>query len=109
MQYYIKIFNTKTNELVGYYKETGKNCVSKLPNGIKYWDNLEAAENILLEIDDGFLRDKDKHYYSAQAVIYGDHTKNKNLSDKKSNQEIEEELKDALEAFIRQNRGRNVE
>ena len=49
MQYYLKIFNKKTGELVGYYKETGRNCVSKLPKGIKYWNDLESAVNTMME------------------------------------------------------------
>ena len=40
MQYYIKIFNKNTDELIGYYKEKGKTCISKLMNGIKYFDNV---------------------------------------------------------------------
>ena len=38
MQFYIKIFNKATSELVGYYKETGLNCITKLPKGMKYFN-----------------------------------------------------------------------
>ena len=41
MQYFIKIFNATTKEFVGYYKETGIGCVTRLPNGTKYFNDLE--------------------------------------------------------------------
>ena len=109
MQYYLKIFNKKTGDLVGYYKETGRNCVSKLPKGIKYWNDLESAVNTMMELDDGFLRDKDKHYYTAYTSVYGDSTKNPPKVPYKSRQEKESELEDEFETFIRKNRSANVE
>lgn len=104
MQYYIKIFNKNTSELVGYYKETGKNCISKLQNGIKYWDDYSEALEIANSLDEGFVRDKDKHYYTAFVVVYGDSTKDSHKEKTKTRQEKEEELKDALDTFIRKNR-----
>lgn len=103
MQYYIKIFNKKTDELVGYYKETGKTCISKLMNGIKYFDTLEEAFAISDDLDEGFLRDKDGHYYTAHATIYGDSAKQTPQEPKKSKLEKEEELQDELDTFIRKN------
>lgn len=71
MQYFLKIYNTSTNELVGYYKDSNKGCISKIPNGMKYFNNKQQAINIMKELDTGFVRDKDKHYYKAQVVIFG--------------------------------------
>ena len=107
MQYYIKIYNKKTNELVGYYKETGRNCISKLPKGIKLWNDLESAINTMLELDEGFVRDKDKHYYSCQAIVYCDNTLKASKEEKLTDEQNEEKLKDELEAFIRKNRSKN--
>lgn len=103
MQYYIKIFNKNTSELVGYYKETGKNCVSRLQNGIKYWNDYEQALEIAKDLDEGFLRDKDNHYYTAHVVVYGDNEKQPPLEARKTKKEKEEELEDALNTFIRKN------
>lgn len=107
MQYYIKFINTTTNELVGYYKETGKNRLSKLKKGIKYFDNLEDALQIAEEYDDAFLRDIDKHYYKAYTVVYGDHTREALKTPYKSKLEKESELEDELKAFIRKNSSRD--
>ena len=103
MQYYIKFFNKTTNELVGYYKETGKNCISKIPKGIKLFNNVEDAIAIAQSLDEGFIRDADKHYYTAMTCVYGDHTKQPPKEEYKTKQQKEEELKDELEAFIRKN------
>ena len=107
MQYYVKIFNKNTNELVGYYKETGKNCISKLPNGIKYWDTAKEALEVAETLDNGFVRDKDRHYYTAFVVVCGDSTKDCHKERVKTKQEKEEELKDALNTFIRKNSSRD--
>lgn len=109
MQYYVKIFNEKTSELVGFYKETGYNRISKLMNGIKYFSELDKALEVANELDGGFLRDKDKHYYTAYTSVYGDSTKNPPKVSYKSRQEKESELEDELETFIRKNRSANVE
>lgn len=102
MQYYIKFFNLKTGELVGYYKETGHNCVSSMMNGIKYFNDLDKAKLIADELDYGFLRDKDKHYYTAMTVVYGDSSRQ--CADiKKTDLQVKEELEDELEALIRKN------
>ena len=50
MQYYIKIFNKTTGELVGYYKETGMTCITKLPKGMKYFNNKADAIKAINEI-----------------------------------------------------------
>lgn len=104
MQYYIKFFNTKTNELVGYYKDTGTNRISKLMNGIKYFNSLDQAYETLQSVDDGFLRDKDGHYYTAHAIIYADSSRQPNKQVYKTKQEREEETLNAIETYIRQNR-----
>lgn len=106
MQYYIKVFNKTNNNLVGYYKETGKNCLSTMMNGIKYFNTLEEAYRVAQELDGGFIRDKDKHYYSSHAVVYGDSTRQPPKEERKSRYEKEEELKDALDTFIRKNSSR---
>lgn len=108
MQYYVKIINRKTGNLVGYYKTTGRNCLSKLLNGIKYFTNLEDALEIANDLNDGFIRDRDGHYYTALAIVYGDSTRKPPKEEYKSKQEEESELEDELEAFIRQNRSTNV-
>lgn len=109
MQYYIKLFNLKTGELVGYYKETGRNCISKLMNGIKYFTDLDKALLVANELNGGFLRDKDKHYYTAYTSVYGDSSRQPPKVQYKSKQEKESELQDELETFIRKNRSKNVE
>ena len=103
MQYYIKIFNQNTDNFVGYYKETGRNCISKMMNGMKYFNSIEEALLISNELDDGFVRDKDGKYYTAFCSIYGDSTRMVPKEIRKSKQEKEEELKNELDTFIRQN------
>lgn len=105
MQYYIKFYNTKTGELVGYYKEGSGSCVSKIPNGMKWFNDKKRAIEIMISVDDGFIRDKDKHYYKGQAIIYGDHSKQSNKE--KTQKEKEEELKNVLNALIRKNNNKN--
>ena len=104
MQYYIKIFNVDKGELLGYYKETGIGCITKLPKGTKYFNTFEEALMQLAEVDDSFVRDSDGHYYTGKAVIYGDATRTpqKDIYRRSINQE--EERKNEIEAFIRQNR-----
>ena len=108
MQYYIKIFNKATEELVGYYKETGLNCVTKLPKGMKYFNTLEEALIIVKEIDEGFIRDKDGKYYTSHAIVCGDHTREpkKNIY-RNSLKKEGDEYENAITTFIRQNSGRN--
>lgn len=104
MQYYIKFFNVKTNQLVGYYKDTGNTRISRLMNGIKYFNTKEQALEVLQDVDDGFIRDKDGHYYTAHAVVYGDSTRQPSKTIYKTRQEREEEVRNAIEAVVRQNR-----
>ena len=107
MQYYIKIFNKTTNELVGYYKETGLNSITKLPKGMKYFNTLEEALRIALSIDDGFIRDHDGKYYTSHTIIYGDHTREPKKSIYRNSQQEGDEYENAITTFVRQNSGRN--
>lgn len=108
MQYYVKIFNTTTNELVGYYKETGLSCITKLPKGMKYFNKLEDAMAKVMDIDDGFIRDKDGKYYVGHAVAFGENKREPTKSIYRSDYDVEEgDGESAIDAFIRQNRGRN--
>ena len=106
MQYFIKIFNATTKEFVGYYKETGIGCVTRLPNGTKYFNDFESAYEVMLSLEDGFLREKDGHYYPGSAVIYGDASREPKKSIYRDAEYKEEELKAEREAFIRQSRFR---
>ena len=106
--YYIKIFNTKTNSVVGYYKDKGLNCISRLKKGIKYWDNLQDALEVCVMLDNSFVRDVDKCYYNAHAVVIGEpghKPRNKPVYEIQS----EEERSNEVEAFIRQNYNRITE
>lgn len=123
MQYYIKIFRIKPKKdeykteqqhimededpFVGYYKETGKNCVSKMLNGIKYFNSFEEAQLVANELNGGFLRDRDKHYYTAYTVTCGDSNRQIPKEIYRTRQEKESELADELEAFIRKNSSRD--
>lgn len=103
MQYYVKVFNSTTHQLVGYYKETGKNCLSKMLNGIKYFNTVEEALAIAGELDGGFIRDADKHYYTGVAVVYGNSERQPPKEAVKSQNQKEEEMENELNAFIRKN------
>ena len=108
MQYYIKIFNKATNELVGYYKETGLNCITKLPKGMKYFNKWDEAIEKVIDIDEGFIRDKDGKYYTGHAIIYGDHTREPRKSVYRNNMPQEGgDYENAITTFIRQNSRRN--
>ena len=104
MQYYIKFFNETKGEFVGYYKETGIGCITKLPKGTKYFNTLNEALRKLNEVDDGFLRCTDGHYYTGRAVIYCDATREPVTSIYRNEQDKEEERRNEIEAFIRKNR-----
>lgn len=104
MQYYIKIFNVDKNEFVGYYKETGIGCITKLPKGTKYFNTLPEAQMRLLEVDNSFVRDSDGHYYTGSAVIYGDATREPTKDIYRRSISEEEDRKNEIEAFIRKNR-----
>ena len=108
MQYYVKFFNLNTSEFVGFYKETGKSCVSKMKNGMKYFTDYQKALEVANELNGGFLRDKDGHYYTAYTIVCGDSQKQPPKEEYKSKQEKEEELKDELETLIRKSRSRNA-
>lgn len=103
LQYYIKVFNANNHTLVGYYKETGKNCISKMLNGIKYFNTYESANQVALDLNGGFIRDVDKHYYRPYAVVCGDGSRAPKESDYRNIREKEEIRKDELTAIIRQN------
>ena len=108
MQYYVKIFNKATGELVGYYKETGLNCITKLPKGMKYFNTVEEALAKAIEMDEGFIRDKYGKYYTGHAVVCGDHTREPKKSIyRNSIQQEGDEYENAITTFIRQNSGRN--
>lgn len=106
MQYYVKIFNISTCEVVGYYKETGIGCITKLPKGMKYFNTWEEALARALDIDEGFLRDRDGHYYTSHAVVCGDSTREPVKDVYRNNWKGDDE-ENALEAFIRQNSPKN--
>ena len=107
MQYYIKIFNKTTGELVGYYKETSMTCITKLPKGMKYFNNKADALDKVLDMDEGFIRDKDGKYYVGHAVVCGDSTREPSKSIYRNNRLEDDDYESAIDAFIRQNRGRN--
>lgn len=108
MQYYIKIFNKSTDDLVGYYKETGMGCITKLPKGMKYFNKLDDALIKSIELDEGFVRDGDGKYYTGHSVVYGDHTKEPKKSIyRNSTQQEGDDYENAITTFIRQNSGRN--
>lgn len=108
MQYYIKFFNAKTGTFVGYYKETGKNCVTSLPKGTKYFNKYDEAYDVFLDCDGGFLRDKDKHYYTAKCVIYCDSHREPKEVTYKHIEYSEEEKEDAINSIIRKNSSGDV-
>lgn len=103
MQYYIKFFNNDTGEFVGYYKDIGKNCITAMPKGTKYFDTLEAALQVAWENEGGFLRDKDKKYYTAKCVIYCDSHMEPKPVTYGNPQILEEEKLDAINTIIREN------
>lgn len=107
MQYFIKIFNYDSGEFVGFYKETGIGCITKLPKGMKYFNDLETAFAKCQELDFGFLRERDGHYYTSCATVYGDSTREITKDTYRNSYEKEGEMNDALETFIRKNSPRN--
>ncbi len=108
MQFYVKIYNTTTNDLVGYYKEKGLNNISKIKKGIKLWDTYTEAYNVAHTLNDSFVRDNDGHYYTCLAVVYGESSL---CAKQKVNNNIqsEEERSNEVGAFIRQNYSRITE
>lgn len=104
MQYYIKIFNVEKNELLGFYKETGVGCITKMPKGTKYFNTLGEAAMRLIEVDNSFVRDADGHYYTGHAVIFGESAKTPSKDIYKRSISEEEERKNEIEAFVRKNR-----
>ena len=101
MQYFIKFYNKDTGEFVGYYKDTGRNCITAMPKGTKYFDNIKEALLIVNELSEGFMRGKDGHWYHPYGIIYCDHKKS--IKQKDINIENKEDLEDELDAFIRKN------
>lgn len=103
MQYYIKVYNASKGEFLGYYKETGIGCITKMPKGTKYFNTIEEAAMRLFEVDDSFVRDSDGHYYTGRAVIIGDATRTPQKETYRRSISEEEERKNEIEAFIRKN------
>ena len=103
MQYYIKFLNVNKEEFVGYYKESGIGCVTKLPKGMKYFNTETEALMKLEEVDNSFLRDSDGHYYTGRAFIYGDASRTPQKESYRRSINEEEERKNEIEAFIRKN------
>lgn len=108
MQYYVKIYNTSTNQLIGYYKEKGLGNISKMKKGIKLWDTYQEAYEIAKDLDNSFVRDGDGHYYTCLAVVYGEFKLNSRMPTTNKIQS-EEERGNEVNAFIRQNRSRITE
>lgn len=104
MQYFIKIYNKTKGTLVGYYKEKGITNITKLPKGMKYFNSIEEALIRCNDITDGFVRDKDGHYYRSLAIIYGsDKLEPKRPAEYLLRQMTEEEKANELQVFLRQN------
>lgn len=105
MQYYLKVFNLNKGTLVGYYKSSGISCISKLPKGIKYWNNKEEALALAYDMNyNGFMRDADGRYYTPLWVVCGDHTREPKKNTFKNQFEDEEgEFEYGIEAYLRQN------
>jgi hypothetical protein len=103
MQYYIKFFNVEKNEFLGYYKESGIGCITKLPKGTKYFNTIEEALMVMTTHDNSFVRDSDGHYYTGSAIIYGDATRTPTKDIYRRSISEEEERKNEIEAFIRKN------
>lgn len=108
MQYYIKIYNTKTNTCVGYYKDIGKTRITRYPNGMKYFNSINEALPILLDIDDSFIRDTDGHYYTCFAVIKSDSKRQYNDKEKNKKFLNGEDRDEYVKNFIRQDFGENT-
>ena len=70
-------------------------------NGTKYFDKLEDALKVANEHDGGFLRDKDKHYYSSTCVVYGDSTRSPKVDNYNNTSYSEEEREDAINTIVR--------
>lgn len=107
MQYYVKIFNKDTSEFVGYYKETGVGCITKLPKGMKFFNYLEEAYEKALDLDEGFLREKDGHYYTSHAIVVGDSTREVTKDPYRNSNDKESDRDDEIKTFIRQSGRRN--
>lgn len=110
-----------TYVLAGYYKETGATCISKLPKGMKYFNTLSDAQQVVSGIDNGFVRGRDGHYHTCKAVIIGDskreppkydvfnRTTNNGFNYNKRRQGGDEFDESAVDTFIRQNRSKYSE
>lgn len=109
MQYYLKVFNKNKGTLVGYYKSTGISCISKLPKGIKYWNNKEEALILAEDMNNnGFMRDSDGKYYTPFWVVCGDHTREFKKNSFKNQFENEEgDGEYGIQAYLRQSGFRN--
>lgn len=149
MQYYIKIFSEEDfietesdravvsknvedilcdpKSFIGYYKETGNTCITKLPKGMKYFNDLKTAMDVAKGIDFGFIRNEEKHYVRGRAFVYGDSKRqpvynspyerqfsrvqpmDSNSSKQSGGYSLREECEvreSAIDTFIRQNRGK---
>lgn len=103
MQYYIKVYNIDLDNFLGYYKESGIGCITRLPKGTKYFNNLDEARMTATQLDNGFIRASDGHYYRGMAIVYGDSTRTPSKNIYRRNIIEEEERKHEIEAFVRKN------
>lgn len=103
MQYFIKIYNKDLSEFLGYYKESGIGCITRLPKGTKYFNSAVEAEMVAANLCDGFVRGSDGHYYKGMAIIYGDSSRTPTKSIYRQDIMEEEERRNEIEAFIRKN------
>lgn len=103
MQYFIKVYNTDLSEFLGYYKESGIGCITKLPKGTKYFNDLDEARMRMADLDNGFIRASDGHYYRGMAIIYGDSSRTPSKSTYRQSIIEEEERKHEIETFVRKN------
>lgn len=101
MQYYIKFYNRDTGDFIGYYKEIGKNVITTMPNGTKYFNELASALEIAIQHHGGFLRDRDGHYYTTFCVVYGDSKREPKYTKYCYQRDIEEEKNNAINTVIR--------
>lgn len=104
MQYYLKCYNKDKGHLVGYYRATGLACISKLPKGIKYWNNKDEATKLAEDLNyNGFMRDSDGKYYTPFWVVCGDSTREakKNSFKNQFEAESEEEQEYGISTYLR--------
>ena len=74
---------------------------------IKCFNTYKEALVKSVEMDEGFIRDKDGKYYTGNAIVYGDHTREPKKSIYRNSNQGGDEYENAITTFIRQNSGRN--